>query len=144
MRLRATIVGDGSLRRALGWYVRHLGLADEVRLVGRLDRSAIRELFTTADAFVAPANLESFGIAALEARTAGVPVVREFVEHGREGLLATSDRDLADQLLRLAQDPAMRRVMAKHNAHVPPTMDWDAVVAANVATYRRAITLAGR
>jgi hypothetical protein len=47
-------------------------------------------------------------------------------------------------LLRLAQDPAMRRVMAKHNAHVPPTMDWDAVVAANVATYRRAITLAGR
>ncbi len=151
VRLRATIVGDGSLRRALGWYVRHLGLADEVRLVGRLDRSAIRELFTTADAFVAPANLESFGIAALEARTAGVPVVakartgvREFVEHGREGLLATSDRDLADQLLRLAQDPAMRRVMAKHNAHVPPTMDWDAVVAANVATYRRAITLAGR
>lgn len=151
VRLRATIVGDGSLRRLLGWYVRRLGLGDQVRLAGRLDRSAIRELFTTADAFVAPANLESFGIAALEARTAGVPVVakartgvREFVEHGREGLLATSDRDLADQLLWLARDSASRRVMAKHNALVPPTMDWDAVVAANVATYRRAITLAGR
>lgn len=151
VRLRATVVGDGSLRRPLGWFVRRLGLADEVRLVGRLDRAAIRQLFTTADAFVAPANLESFGIAALEARTAGVPVVakartgvREFVEHGREGLLATSDRDLADQLLRLARDPASRRVMAKHNALVPPAMDWASVVAANVATYRRAITLAGR
>ncbi len=149
--LRATIVGNGSLRRPLQWFVRRLGLDAEVRLVGRLDRSAIRELFVTADAFVAPANLESFGIAALEARTAGVPVVakartgvREFVEHGREGLLATTDRDLADQLLWLARDPASRRVMAKHNALVPPTMDWDAVVDANVATYRRAITLADR
>lgn len=151
VQLRATIVGDGSLRRPLEWYVRRLGLTEEIRLVGRLDRAAIRSRFDTTDAFVAPANLESFGIAALEARTAGVPVVakartgvREFVEHGREGLLATSDRDLADQLLRLGRDPALRRVMAKHNAHVPPTMDWDGVVAANVATYRRAITLAGR
>ena len=151
VQLRATIVGDGPLRRPLGWYVRRLGLTEEIRLVGRLDRAAIRAHFETTDAFVAPANLESFGIAALEARTAGVPVVakartgvREFVEHGREGLLATSDRDLAGQLLRLGRDPALRRVMAKHNAHVPPAMDWDGVVAANVATYRRAIRLVGR
>lgn len=151
VQLRATIVGDGSLRRPLEWFVRRSGLAGQVRLVGRLDRAAIRSLFATTDAFVAPANLESFGIAALEARTAGVPVVakartgvREFVEHGREGLLATSDRDLAAQLLRLARDPALRRVMAKHNEHVPPAMDWNDVVAANVATYRRAITLVDR
>jgi len=151
VRLRAVVVGDGSLRRPLQWYVDRRGLSGQVHLVGRRDRAAIRSLFATTDVFVAPANLESFGIAALEARTAGVPVVakartgvREFVEHGREGLLATTDRDVAAQVLRLARDPALRRVMAKHNVHVRPAMDWDAVVAANVATYRRAITLAGR
>lgn len=151
LQLAATIVGDGPLRRPLGWFVRRRGLATHIRLAGRLDRSTIRELFATTDAFVAPANLESFGIAALEARTAGVPVVakartgvREFIRHGREGLLATTDRNLADQLIRLARDPALRGVMAKHNAAVPPAMNWDEVVAANVATYRRAITLAGR
>ena len=78
-------------------YIRAHELDDVVELVGRLTRDEIRELFSSADIFVAPANLESFGIAALEARCAGLPVVakartgiREFVEHGREGLLARS------------------------------------------------------
>ena len=82
---------------------------------GRLDHDEIRELFARADVFVAPANLESFGIAALEARCAGLPVVakahtgiREFVEHGQEGLLAANDHQFVDQLLALVRDPELR------------------------------------
>ena len=145
---RAVIVGDGSLRRPLQRYIDARGLTGVIELAGRLDRAAIRDLYADVDAFVAPANLESFGIAALEARTAGIPVVakartgvREFVRHGREGLLATSDRDMADQLIRLGRDRALRDTMAAHNRLVPPNMDWDDVVAANVAVYRRAIDL---
>jgi phosphatidylinositol alpha 1,6-mannosyltransferase len=148
-RLRAVIVGDGSMRWLVQRYIDHLGMTGTITLAGRLDRAAIRRLYTSVDAFVAPADLESFGIAALEARTAGVPVVakvrtgvREFVEHGREGLLAIDDRDLTRQLLRLARDPGLRQAIAAHNQSVPPVMDWDAVVQANVAAYRRAIALA--
>ena len=73
--------------------------------------------------------------------TPQVRYVREFVRHGREGLLATSDRDMADQLIRLGRDRALRDTMAAHNRLVPPSMDWDDVVEANVAVYRRAIDL---
>ena len=149
--LRAVIVGDGSLRRPLQAFIDRLGLTEVITLAGRLDRTEIRDLYVDVDAFVAPANLESFGIAALEARTAGIPVVakartgvREFVTHGREGLLATSDRDMAAQLVRLGRDRALRSTMAAHNRLVPPPMDWDDVVDANVTVYRRAIELVGR
>ena len=93
-----------------------------VELVGRRTRDEIRTAFARADVFVAPANLESFGIAALEARCAGLPVVamartgiREFVANGREGLLAQSDRDMVEQLLRLIRDPELRQRIATHN-----------------------------
>ena len=106
------IIGEGPERASLEKYLRAHDLTDVVELVGRRTRDEIRTEFARADIFVAPANLESFGIAALEARCAGLPVVakartgiREFVANGREGLLAQSDRDMVDQLLRLDPRP---------------------------------------
>lgn len=146
--LRAVIVGDGPLRGVTEQLIRAEGLEGRVELAGRRSREEIRQLYALADAFVAPANLESFGIAALEARCAGVPVVakahtgvREFVEHGREGLLGTSDADLARQLVRLARDEPLRAQMAKHNRDTSPAMDWSEVVPRTVAAYGRAIEL---
>jgi glycosyltransferase involved in cell wall biosynthesis len=147
-RLRAVIVGDGGMRRSVERAIAKRGLGDVIELVGRRTRDEILAMYADVDAFVAPAKLESFGIAALEARTAGVPVVamantgvREFVEHGREGLLATGDRDMVAHLLRLARDRELRLGIAKHNAYTRPLMDWSGVVAMNVAAYRRAMAL---
>ena len=127
VRLRVVIIGEGPERASLEKYLRAHDLTDVVELVGRRTRDEIRAEFARADIFVAPANLESFGIAALEARCAGLPVVakartgiREFVANGREGLLAQSDRDMVDQLLRLIRDPALRQQIAAHNRAVPP------------------------
>ncbi|MFM8862321.1 MAG: glycosyltransferase, partial [Acidimicrobiia bacterium] len=95
---RLIIIGDGPELSQMEKFIRTHGLTEDVDLVGRRTRDEIRTLFARADVFVAPANLESFGIAALEARCAGLPVVakertgiREFVTHGREGLLAADD-----------------------------------------------------
>jgi glycosyltransferase involved in cell wall biosynthesis len=148
VRLRVVIIGDGPERGSLEKFLRAHDLEHVVDLVGRRTRDEIRDEFARADIFVAPANLESFGIAALEARCAGLPVVakartgiREFVANGQEGLLAQSDRDLVDQLLRLIRDPALRQRIAAHNREVPAAVDWAEVVHANVAVYRRAIAL---
>jgi glycosyltransferase involved in cell wall biosynthesis len=148
VRLRVVIIGEGPERASLEKYLRTHDLSGIVELVGRLSREEIREQFARADIFVAPANLESFGIAALEARCAGLPVVakartgiREFVANGREGLLAQSDRDMVDQLLRLIRDPGLRQQIAAHNRSVPSAVDWSKVVDANVAVYQRAIDL---
>jgi glycosyltransferase involved in cell wall biosynthesis len=73
--VRTVIIGDGPERRSLERYLAAAGLEHRVTLVGRRSRGEIREQFARSDLFVAPANLESFGIAALEARCAGLPVV---------------------------------------------------------------------
>jgi glycosyltransferase involved in cell wall biosynthesis len=129
-------------------YLDRHGLRGWVDLPGRCSRDEIRELYRRADVFVAPANLESFGIAALEARCAGLPVVamahtgiREFVAHGVEGLLASSDADLAAALAQLARSPDLRSRIAEHNRAVVPPMTWDDVLARSDDVYKRAATL---
>lgn len=143
---RVVIIGDGPERASLERYLRTHDLESVVQLVGRLTRDEIREVFASADVFVAPANLESFGIAALEARCAGLPVVakartgiREFVEHGREGLLARSDRDMVDQIVRLVRDRELRLVISKNNRETVSPVDWTEVVQLNLAAYAAAV-----
>ncbi|HSF26892.1 MAG TPA: glycosyltransferase family 4 protein [Actinomycetes bacterium] len=148
IRLRATIVGDGPALAPARRYVDRHGLGSWVRLLGRLRRSQIRELYRDADVFVAPAELESFGIAALEARCAGLPVVakavsgiREFVHDGQEGLLAGSDLEMADALVRLVTDAELRARIAAHNRAVEPDMSWPRVLKRTEEEYLRAIAI---
>ena len=148
LMLRVIVIGEGPERPQLEKYLRTNGLTEVVDLVGRRSRDEIRDVFATADVFVAPANLESFGIAALEGRCAGLPVVakaqtgiREFVTHEREGLLAVSDDDMVVQLTRIITDHAMRERMAAFNRSNPSPVDWSDVVAKNLAAYRLAMSL---
>lgn len=144
--VRLVVIGEGPERSSLEKYIASQGLEGVVELRGRLTRDEIHDFYADADVFVAPANLESFGIAALEARCAGLPVVaksrtgiREFVEHGQEGLLADTDRDMVDQLVQLVVDADLREKIATFNREVPSPVDWSEVVEANVAAYRAAI-----
>ena len=105
VRIEPTIIGDGPQRGATERTARRLGVP--ARFTGRLPLEGIREVFATADAFGQASVLESFGIAALEARTFGLPVVArvqagtsEFIHDGIEGLLAELD------LTRLARHKA--------------------------------------
>jgi glycosyltransferase involved in cell wall biosynthesis len=130
--LTATIVGDGPERARMQRHLRRHRLTDRVRLTGALERGEIRRELANASVFLAPAHRESFGIAALEARASGVPVVASarsgvatFIEHGTDGLLGDDDRDLAEQLLTLIAAPALRTQIALHNRAVVPSFGWD-------------------
>ena len=145
---RLVIIGDGPELPQMEKFMRTHGLTGDVDLVGRRTRDEIRTIFARSDVFVAPANLESFGIAALEARCAGLPVVakartgiREFVVHGREGLLAADDADMVDQLELVVVDDDLRRRMTEHNRSTPSPVDWSDVVRRNVEAYEVAISL---
>jgi glycosyltransferase involved in cell wall biosynthesis len=50
-----------------------LNLCDEVRFVGKQEQ--MEDILAIADLFLLPSEYESFGLAALEAMAAGVPVV---------------------------------------------------------------------
>ncbi|WP_225992963.1 glycosyltransferase family 4 protein [Actinomadura rudentiformis] len=144
--IRATIVGDGPARTRMERYLRRHGMSGWVRLTGRLDRSAVRVVLAQADVFVAPAARESFGLAALEARLAGLPViaqtgsgVADFVESGREGLLGRTFPEMAAALLRLADDHRLRNRIAAHNrATEPMRCTWPAVLEAFDGCYELA------
>lgn len=142
--LRATIVGEGPQRGRLERYVRTRTM-DWVELPGRVDREHLRRLHQSADVYLTAARLEAFGIAPLEGRAAGLPVVAprgtgvdDFVTDGVEGLLAESDVLLAGALAHLAGDPALRARIRAHNLAVPPAQDWGGVVAATLREYHRA------
>ena len=142
--LRATIVGEGPQRRRMERYVRTHDL-DWVELPGRVDKDHLRRLHHGADVYLTTARLEAFGIAPLEARAAGVPVVAprgtgvdDFVVDGVDGLLADGDDALAGALARLAGDGALRAGMRAHLLATPPAQDWDGVLDATVGEYHRA------
>lgn len=69
---RMVVVGDGPERGAVEARARELGVTDAMRFLGRSDDFA--GLLGHADGFVLPSESESFGVAALEALAAGVPV----------------------------------------------------------------------
>ncbi len=139
------LVGDGPLRGALERMVHREGLSGRVTLTGRLNRSEVLDRVAAADVYAAPATRESFGIAALEARSLGLPVVgrtgtglAEFITHGVEGLLAGSDREMVRALQLLVEDAGLRWRISEHNRTTPTAMTWRHALARNDAAYARA------
>jgi N-acetyl-alpha-D-glucosaminyl L-malate synthase BshA len=66
-------VGDGPERGTAEELSRHLEVYDEIRFVGKQEQ--MEDILAIADLFLLPSEYESFGLAALEAMAAGVPVV---------------------------------------------------------------------
>jgi glycosyltransferase involved in cell wall biosynthesis len=148
MRVSLRIVGDGPLRASIEAAIARAGLGDRIELLGRRSREEIRMLLAESDIFVLPTVRESFGLAALEARCVGLPVVAmaasgvaELIGHEREGLLARSDAELAEHVVTLVRDEALRSSIARHNRETTPPFDWPLVIEQHLALYREAIAL---
>ncbi|WP_262246792.1 N-acetyl-alpha-D-glucosaminyl L-malate synthase BshA [Parapedobacter soli] len=67
------MVGDGPERTAAEQLSRELGVANDIRFLGKQD--AIEEILSVSDLFLIPSGSESFGLAALEAMACKVPVI---------------------------------------------------------------------
>ena len=127
-------------------YLARHGMADWVSLPGRYTREQIAKVLESADVFVAPAPRESFGIAALEARAAGLPVVAraqsgvaDFVAHGTEGLLGRDLDALAEAVARLCVDTGLRGASPRTTApRHRPRRAWPTVLAGFDRAYAQA------
>lgn len=151
IRMEAIIIGDGPLRMALDTYVRGHRMDDWVTLMGSATHDEIRRAYRDTDLYIAPATLESFGIAALEARCAGLPVlaraqggVTEFITDGVDGVLAKDDAGLAEAIVRLGRAPQLRAALRRRIQQSRPPFDWPQALTHTYALYEQAITGAGR
>lgn len=132
-RLELTVIGDGPERGRAEKFARKHGLA--VTFAGRLDGAGIREIFRRTDIYVQPSIKESFGLAALEARCAGLPLVihadsgtTQFVTNGIEGLVGADDWAMAGAIAQLAHDGSLRDRIAEHNRTNEPADSWPNVL----------------
>jgi glycosyltransferase involved in cell wall biosynthesis len=101
----------------------HLGVEDVVRFIGAQDRPG--DWFRVLDAFALTSREDAFPLAALEAASAGVPVITfdtggmvELVGGGRGGAVVRypDTGAFADELARLAEDEARRRALGDEAA----------------------------
>jgi glycosyltransferase involved in cell wall biosynthesis len=111
--MRFLLIGDGKDEAALRARAADL---PNVRFIGWVDN--IADYYAMMDIFVFPSRYEALGSSLLEAMSFGVPVVAtiaggipEIVRDGTEGFLVAMDdaRAIADRILRLADDAALRR-----------------------------------
>ncbi len=135
LNLQLTIAGDGPLREPLEREVAaNAVIAGRVTFAGACARDGVRALLAQASILAHPGAREAFGIALLEARAAGVPIVAmgaggvaELVEHGRTGLLAVTRDEFGRHLTTLAGDPAMRERMAAVTRDGLERFTWTAI-----------------
>jgi len=66
-------VGDGPDRFDAENLSRELGIIEDIRFIGKQEQ--IEEILAVSDLFILPSEYESFGLAALEAMAAGVPLI---------------------------------------------------------------------
>lgn len=148
LELRATLVGDGWQSHALERQVARHRMQDWTTMAGSLTQPRLADFYQHADIFLSTCTLESFGLAALEARTAGLVVVgrdgtgmADFITDGVDGLLCPADAALASAVARLVADPQELARMRRNAATAPGALDWTELVTRTEDAYRRAAVL---
>jgi N-acetyl-alpha-D-glucosaminyl L-malate synthase BshA len=86
------LVGDGPDRSSAEWLAHDLGIQGRIHFMGKQEK--VNELLPLADLMLMPSELESFGLAALEAMACKVPAIAtrvggvpELIDDGENGLL---------------------------------------------------------
>jgi len=89
---RLVLVGDGPDRSTVEWLAHDLGIQDRILFLGKQEK--VNELLPLADLMLMPSELESFGLAALEAMACKTPAIAtrvggvpELIDDGETGLL---------------------------------------------------------
>ncbi|MHB1357799.1 MAG: glycosyltransferase family 4 protein [Anaerolineae bacterium] len=147
--VRFVIAGRGPETAHLQQVIRELNLQTHVTLAGFISDNERDKIYKTADCAVFPSLYEPFGIVALEAMAARVPVVvsevgglREVVQHGETGITIYPNNpdSCAWGILHTLQNPewsAMR--VANAYQKVLSVYNWQTIAAQTTAVYQRVI-----
>ena len=116
------IIGDGPERKRLAHLAAELGISDKVHFHGRQSRDHVAEAMRQCAIFVLPSTYEGLGCVYLEAMASAKPAIgcrgqgiEEVIEHGKSGLLVSSENEheLTDAMLMLLRDKELRQTMGK-------------------------------
>jgi glycosyltransferase involved in cell wall biosynthesis len=119
--LTLEIVGDGSLKDELKELVGKLKLENNIFFRAAIPNSKVPSILKDFDIFVVPSRSESFGVAAVEALSIGVPTIAanvgglpEVLDYGRAGRLfnVDSSKSLLNAMCEMINDYDMRKKLS--------------------------------
>jgi glycosyltransferase involved in cell wall biosynthesis len=104
------VAGDGPEKANIQEVIKSTRLQSRVKLLGKISNLDLKILYSTADVFVMPnipveGDMEGFGIVAIEASSAGLPVVASDLEGIRDAIIEgktgyfTKDKNWKDKIL---------------------------------------------
>ncbi len=149
------LAGQGAERDALAGLAEELGCGARLHLVGELPPERVGDFLRALDVFVFPSRAETFGLAAVEAAQAGVPVVANALPVLREVLAtrdgpcalfadAEDDAALAQAVRRLERDPELAARLVRSGRGLAGRFPVDAMAEAYDALLRERIAAARR
>jgi glycosyltransferase involved in cell wall biosynthesis len=134
--LKLVIVGDGPGLASIQKLVKRHNLGNQVSILGRVSDEQLVDLYNSCRAvFYAPVD-EDYGYAAVEALTAGKPVITsgdsggvlEFIVHHENGLVTSLEaHELARAIDRLG-DEALAKELGQTGPERTKDLTWDRVV----------------
>jgi glycosyltransferase involved in cell wall biosynthesis len=120
-----------------------LGLEQEVRCTGRLDREDLRRLYACTDLFVFPSRYEGFGMPVLEAMACGAPTITSSTSSlpevaGDAALLIDPDdvEGLARAMVNTLFDADLQRSLRQRGYERARLFTWQRAAASTNALYR--------
>ncbi len=119
-----------------------LGLEQDVRCTGRLDREDLRRLYSCADLFVFPSRYEGFGMPVLEAMACGAPTITASTSSlpevaGEAALLVDPDdvEALGKAMVTVLSDPALRQGLRQRGFDRTRLFTWQRAALRTSALY---------
>lgn len=141
------MIGDGPEREKAEQQAKDLGIYSKVKFLGKT--TEIKKLLCMSDLFLLTSATESFGLVALEAMAAKVPVIssnaggiREVNVHGVTGYLATIGdvETMANYSLKLLQNPELHEEFRNNAYERAKEFSMDIIVPKYEEVYNRALS----
>jgi glycosyltransferase involved in cell wall biosynthesis len=136
------IVGDGPERPRIEALANRLGVADRLRLLGRMPQESLPEIYTAAELLVHPSSREGWPNVLLESMACGTPVVVTHFD-GLADIVAASDAGrivteatpaaLAEAIRDLLAAPPRREATRRY----AEGFDWQATTDGQIELFRQ-------
>ncbi len=142
---RLALVGDGPARQDLGQYFK----GTSTKFMGYMRGPELWSAFASADMFVFPSAMETFGLVLIEAMASGLPVVTsrvggvdDMVQSGVNGYVFNVGdvRGMIDGVRAVLSEPNKRKIMGRNARLFAETQSWPVMMDELLTCYDDLIT----